>query len=59
MNPMYPEAATKKVTTCAFCGRLLGREYFFTCHVCGATYCYIHLSRHNRAHKPLNPLVEK
>ena len=35
---------------CRFCGLALGREYYFTCHICGATYCYIHMWRHSRAH---------
>jgi len=24
--------------------------YFYTCHICGSAYCYIHMSRHARAH---------
>ncbi len=54
---MYPETKTKNVSTCSFCGRTLGKEYYFTCHICGATYCYIHTWKHSRAHKPVNPLT--
>lgn len=31
---------------CAFCRRGLGQEYFFTCRWCRASYCYVHMSRH-------------
>ena len=52
MSNTYPETGgSSKIATCNFCSKLLGREYYFTCHVCGATYCYIHLARHGKAHK--------
>ena len=55
------EAKRSKASTCSFCGRALGKEYFFTCHVCGANYCYIHMYRHSRAHRaqPSSPIVTK
>jgi hypothetical protein len=28
----------------------LGSEYYYTCHLCKATYCYIHAPKHARAH---------
>ena len=50
-NDLYPESK-HDATSCSFCGKTLGKEYFFTCHVCGATYCYIHMYRHGKAHRP-------
>ncbi|MDG6967783.1 MAG: hypothetical protein JRN23_05155 [Nitrososphaerota archaeon] len=38
-----------KAAACGFCKRRLGVEYHFSCRACGATYCYIHMSRHERA----------
>jgi len=35
---------------CAFCGRKNYLGYHYTCHVCGASYCYTHMERHARAH---------
>ena len=35
---------------CLFCRRRFDVGYHFTCHTCGATYCYIHMSRHLGAH---------
>ena len=29
--------------SCGRCGRALGPGFHFTCHVCGATYCYSHM----------------
>jgi len=56
---MYSETKARSVATCSFCGRTLGKENYFTCHVCGATYCYIHMVKHSRAHKVLHPLTIK
>ncbi len=39
--------------TCQSCGRTLGIGFYYSCHICGATYCYIHFSRHDRAHSRL------
>ena len=40
---------------CGYCGGLIDRRGFhYTCHVCGSTYCYIHMHRHRGAH-PLPP----
>ena len=35
---------------CAFCRGRFDVGYHFTCHRCGATYCYAHMSRHLGAH---------
>lgn len=38
--------------TCSLCGRMLGTAFHFTCHVCGAAYCYVHMPEkcdHGRA----------
>jgi hypothetical protein len=40
-----PKAASH-VVACAFCKRRLADEYFFTCRKCDASYCYIHMQRH-------------
>jgi hypothetical protein len=34
------------VVACGFCLRRLSDEFFFTCRLCDASYCYIHMSRH-------------
>jgi predicted transcriptional regulator len=49
---MTTPGKSKAEPACNFCGRSLGREYFFTCHICGAKYCYIHMAAHSRAHRP-------
>lgn len=43
-------AETKRETFCQYCGGKLTSGYHFTCHVCGDAYCYIHMTRHRRAH---------
>jgi hypothetical protein len=61
-NDIYPESKTTKTASCSFCGKALGKEYFFVCHICGAKYCYTHMYRHGRAHKSQpkeTPLVTK
>lgn len=35
---------------CQYCGGKLNLGYHYTCHLCGDAYCYIHMSRHARAH---------
>jgi len=39
---VYSDPKTRMEPSCGFCGRVLGRGFYFTCHVCGATYCYTH-----------------
>jgi hypothetical protein len=34
---------------CGFCRRALGDEYHFTCLKCDASFCYIHMARHQPA----------
>jgi len=44
------------VPTCGVCGRKLGVGFYFSCHVCGATYCYAHAPQkctHANAKRPL------
>jgi tRNA(Ile2) C34 agmatinyltransferase TiaS len=55
MSANHSEPETTKVVSCNFCSKLLGKEYYFRCHICGATYCYIHMTKHSRAHKPPMP----
>jgi tRNA(Ile2) C34 agmatinyltransferase TiaS len=45
-------AQSKEAHFCRYCGGRLNLGYHFTCHYCGETYCYIHLSKHARAHAP-------
>ena len=35
---------------CQYCGGRLNLGYHFACHLCGESYCYIHMTRHSRAH---------
>ena len=37
---------------CQYCGGKVQLGFYFTCHVCGDVYCYIHMSRHSKAHAP-------
>jgi hypothetical protein len=47
-----------KVAHCAFCGQSLNHGFSFVCHVCGATYCYIHMGRHDRKnHAPTDAIL--
>ena len=58
MEGIYPETKSKS-DGCSYCGKVLGKEYYFTCHVCGATYCYTHMYRHSRAHNVrTTPVIE-
>ncbi|MBI2183505.1 MAG: hypothetical protein HYU39_00950 [Thaumarchaeota archaeon] len=36
----------RAVAICKWCGRRLGTEYYYRCKTCGATYCYVHSSKH-------------
>ncbi len=45
------QEVSDKRPTCLYCGKTLRNlGYYFTCHVCGATYCYIHMRHHANAH---------
>lgn len=46
------------VSFCQYCGARLHLGYHFRCHVCGDSYCYIHMARHSRAHS-LDRLPER
>jgi len=48
------ETETKDGPTCRFCGGKFDLGYRYMCHTCGATYCYIHMGKHARAHSPRN-----
>jgi len=45
---METEQARK--SSCSFCGGKLTVGYHYTCHLCGAAYCFIHMSRHAKSH---------
>jgi len=54
----YSRAAAP--VTCNMCGRILGMTFHFTCHVCGAAYCYIHMPEtcnHGSAKTTIYPAV--
>jgi len=57
MDRAYTETGTSGVTKCNFCMKMLRKEYYYTCHICGATYCYIHMTKHSRAHKVTMPVA--
>ena len=45
------DGSAESVDHCNHCGIALGAySYSFTCHICGARYCYVHLRKHDRAH---------
>jgi hypothetical protein len=44
--PRLEEVGQARSVACAFCMRRLADEYYFTCRTCAASYCYIHMSRH-------------
>jgi len=39
----YPYRMEDEPVACRLCGRMLGVAFHFTCHVCGAAYCYVHM----------------
>jgi hypothetical protein len=39
---VYEAKSQKSVPTCGYCGRILGVGFYYSCHVCGASYCYAH-----------------
>jgi hypothetical protein len=39
---LYTASEQAVAPTCGVCGRKLGVGFYFSCHVCGATYCYAH-----------------
>ena len=51
MSSIRPETGNPDMQKCNFCMRVLGKQYHYICHICGATYCYIHMTKHARAHK--------
>ena len=62
LDPAH-EPLTKEHPTCHFCGAKFDLGYHYTCHLCEATYCYIHMTKHVRAHRapgnqPVSPPAE-
>jgi hypothetical protein len=47
----WKEAETREKSSCSFCGASSDIGYHFVCHMCGATYCYIHMNKHAKAHR--------
>lgn len=39
---MYISTEQAEAPVCGVCGRKLAVGFHFTCHVCGASYCYAH-----------------
>jgi hypothetical protein len=54
MSNPQEEKENEANPACVFCRRKFDVGYHFTCHVCGATYCYVHMGRHLGAHSPPN-----
>jgi hypothetical protein len=52
MNDTAHAELERREEFCRYCGGRLRLGYHFTCHICGETYCYIHMARHSRAHAP-------
>jgi hypothetical protein len=50
-GPLRDDILSQKRLSCQYCRKTLpALGYYFTCHVCGATYCYIHMMKHSAAH---------
>jgi hypothetical protein len=49
-NNPTEERESEAEPACKFCRGRFDVGYHFTCHTCGATYCYVHMSRHLGAH---------
>ena len=45
-----------EIAFCAICGQDLEATSHFTCHLCGASYCHTHTSKHLNAHPLVAPL---
>ncbi len=59
---MYTAAEQTTAPVCGVCGRKLGVGFYFSCHVCGASYCYAHAPQkcnHEKAKQqpPKGPLL--
>ena len=53
---MYTSTEQTEAPSCQVCGRRLQVGFHFTCHICGASYCYAH-SPQKCAHKKLKEQV--
>ncbi len=42
-SEMEASQSQKPAPTCGLCGRKLGVGFYYTCHICGRTYCYAHI----------------
>lgn len=58
VQAMYTSAEQTTAPTCGVCGRKLGIGFYFSCHVCGASYCYAH-SPQKCNHAKLRQLTRK
>ena len=59
---MYTSVEQAEAPACEVCGRKLAVGFHFTCHVCGASYCYAHAPAkcaHSKLRRPAqkSPLV--
>jgi hypothetical protein len=54
MSGMQAKVREHPQETCGFCGKVLGDGFHYTCHLCGATYCYIHMPA-RCSHRKLTP----
>lgn len=39
---VFAKAEQAPVPTCGVCGRKLGIGFYYSCHICGKSYCYAH-----------------
>jgi hypothetical protein len=39
---VYTSTEQATAPSCGVCGRKLGIGFYFSCHICGNTYCYAH-----------------
>lgn len=42
MVRVYTSAEQAAAPTCGVCGRKLGVGFYYSCHVCGNSFCYAH-----------------
>jgi len=57
-GPLRDDILSQKRLSCQYCRKTLpALGYYFTCHVCGATYCFIHMRRHCAHPRPAQALL--
>jgi hypothetical protein len=54
---MYTSTEQAPAPTCGVCGRKLGVGFYFSCHICGRTFCYAHAPL-KCSHEPLERIQQ-